>query len=209
MRSSSLLPLCAALLTLSCCIGTARAQEVHLYGGYNGSNVQESGHERWVGRAGYQFGADLLIGDRWFLKPGIQFLVRNLDYSLVATGPNSEVTAPAQDFTYTSRSLRVPVMLGFHLFDPADEPMLNVYAMGGPSVLMNLNADLDNDALTVKTNGTQWYLGFGAGVELGFLFVEGGYDVAMSNVFKGSDFDTNPKVNFVYANAGLRLRFAR
>lgn len=30
----------------------------------------------------------------------------------------------------------------------------------------------------------------------------------MSNVFKGDDFDTNPKVNYVYALAGLRLKLA-
>jgi hypothetical protein len=189
-------------------IGSAvSAQEIRLYGGYNGSNVRESGDERWVGRAGYQFGADVLIGHQWFLKPGVQFLVRNIDYSFAGSMPDGVVT-PAQDFTYTSRSLRVPVMLGFRLMDPDNDPALNIYAMGGPSALMNLKADLDNDALTAETNNTQWYIGFGAGLELGFLFEEGGYDIAMSNVFKGSDFRTNPKVNFVYANAGVRLRLA-
>lgn len=34
------------------------AQEIRLYGGYNGSNVSKAGTEQWVGRAGYQFGAD-------------------------------------------------------------------------------------------------------------------------------------------------------
>ena len=93
--------------------------------------------------------------------------------------------------------------------DPEDEPAVNVYLMGGPSALMNLNAKLNNDALTVKTNSTQWYVGFGGGLEFGFLFVEAGYDVAMSNVFKGNDFVTNPKVNFVHANAGVRLKLAQ
>lgn len=185
------------------------AQEVRLYGGYNGSNVAKSGAEDWRGQAGYQFGADVLIGNRWFLMPGIEFLVRNLNYSFTQTSPDGTTTIPDQEFKYTSRSLRVPVMLGLHLIDPESDPAVNIYLMGGPSAMMNLNADLGNDALDVETNNTQWYVGFGGGVELGFLFAEAGYDVAMSNVFKGSTFETNPKVNFLHINAGVRLRLAK
>lgn len=188
---------------------TGNAQEIRLYGGYNGSNVSKAGDEQWVGRSGYQFGADMLIGSQWFLKPGIEFMVRNLNYTWGGSAPDGSTVFPDTEFDYTSRSLRVPIMLGVHLMDPADDPALNIYIMGGPSALMNLNADLDNDALTVETNSNQWYIGFGGGLELGFLFVEAGYDVAMSNVFKGSAFETNPKVNFVHANAGVRLRLAR
>lgn len=194
-----------ALLSLSlCALGlSASAQEFRLSGGYNGSNVSEAGNEHWVGRAGYQFGADLVLGQRWFLKPGVHFLVQNLDYSY-----SNGTDVNAQQFTYTSRSLRVPVLVGFNLLDAADDPAINVNVFGGPSALMNLNADLDNNALNVETTGTQWYLGFGAGVTLGFLFVEGGYDVAMSNVFKGDTFNTNPKANFVHASVGVRLQLA-
>ena len=205
MRTPKLIMVaCGLALAPSLC----SAQEIRLYGGYNGSNVATAGQENWRGRAGYQFGADVLIGSRWFLKPGVELLVRNLNYSFTNTADGA-TTIPDQDFEYTSRSLRVPVVLGLHLIDPENDPAVNVYVMGGPSAMMNLNADLNNDALNVETNNTQWYLGFGGGLELGFLFVEAGYDVAMSNVFKGSDFDTNPKVNFVHANAGVRLRLAR
>lgn len=187
----------------------ASAQEIRLYGGYNGSNVAKAGNEKWVGRAGYQFGADLTIGSQWFVKPGIEFMVRNLNYSLAGTAPDGTTIMPDTEFDYTSQSLRVPVMLGFHFMDPADDPAVNLYLMGGPSALMNLNANMNNDALTVETNSTQWYLGFGGGLEFGFLFVEAGYDVAMNNVFKGDNFETNPKVNFLHANAGVRLKLAQ
>lgn len=198
-----------AVIGLALASSRCPAQEVRLYGGYNGSNVAKSGVEDWQGQAGYQFGADLLLGSKWFVKPGIELLVRNLDYSFTQTSADGSTTLPAQEFRYTSRSLRVPVMLGLHLIDPDNDPAVNIYLMGGPSAMMNLNADLDNDALDVETNNTQWYVGFGGGLELGFLFVEAGYDVAMSNVFKGSTFDTNPKVNFLHVNAGVRLRLAK
>jgi hypothetical protein len=195
-----LLPLLALML------GTApvNAQEIRLSGGYNASNVREAGNEQWVGRPGYQFGADVLLGSQWFLKPGVHFMVRELRYT-IAEAP--ELTA--QEFRYTSRSLAVPVMLGLNLIDPASDPGFNIYVMGGPTALMNLSADLNNDQFTVETRGTQWYLGGAAGLSLGFLFVEGGYNAAMNNVFKGETFETNPRVNYAYAIAGLRLRLAR
>lgn len=149
-----------------------------------------------------------MIGQRWFLKPGIEFLVRNLGYTYAGSSTDGTVL-PGHEFEYTSRSLRVPVMVGLHLIDPGNDPAVNIYVMGGPSAMMNLNAELNNDALNVETNSTQWYLGFGGGLELSFLFVEAGYDVAMSNVFKGSDFNTNPKVNFLHLNAGVRLKLAQ
>ena len=185
------------------------AQEIRLYGGYNGSNVAKAGTENWRGRSGYQFGADVMLGSRFFVKPGIEFLVRNLHYTYAGAGPDGSTILPDQEFEYTSRSLRIPVMVGFKLIDPENEPAVNIYVMGGPSAMMKLNADLNNDALKVETNSTQWYLGFGGGLEVSFLFAEVGYDVAMTNVFKGSDFNTNPKVNFLHINAGVRLRLAK
>lgn len=200
----------ATVLLLLCCgTFTLHAQEFRLGAGYNGSNVRSAGTERWIGRGGYQFGADLLLGNLWFVKPGVHLLVRNLNYTLVGIGPDGIPTGTDVDFRYTSRSLRVPLLVGRHLLDPSDDPAFNVYVLGGPTALFNLSADLDNDALNVETQAAQWYLGFGGGVEVSFLFVEAGYDVAMSNVFKGDRFSTNPKVNNVYASAGVRLRLAK
>lgn len=184
-------------------VATSNAQEIHLSAGYNGSNVQKAGDEAWTGRGGYQFGADLKFGQHWFVEPGVHFLVRNLNYTYVAA-PD----IPAQEFRYTAQSLRVPLMLGLNLMDPAEDPAVNVSIMGGPSALIGLESELDQDELIVETRGTQWYLGFAGELQLGFLFVNGGYDVAMSNVFEGESFSTNPKVNFYHLSAGIRLKLA-
>ncbi len=192
-----------ALLFLLLTGTPAVAQEFHFSGGYNASNVTEAGNEQWVGLPGYQFGADLLLGNRWFVKPGVHFMVRELRYT---RAPINGIAA--QEYRYTNRSLAVPVFLGLNLIDPIDDPAINLYVMGGPTALMNLSADLNNDELTVETRGSQWYLGAAAGLKLGFLFVEGGYNAAMSNVFRGEGFSTNPRVNYVYAAAGIRLQLA-
>jgi hypothetical protein len=198
----------ALLTTVALAIGCipALAQEFRFGGGYNGSNVREAGDEQWVGRAGYHFGVDLVLGRTWFLRPGAYFQVRNLDYSVAGLDQNGNPNGTDVEFRYTDRSLRVPLLAGFRLLDP-DSP-LNIYVVGGPTALFNVSADLNNDELNVETSRTQWYIGAGAGLELSFLFLEGGYNVAMSDVFEGQRFETNPRVNQVTLTAGIRLRLA-
>jgi hypothetical protein len=183
---------------------SSQAQTFHLSGGLSGSNVREAGDERWAGRGGYQFGADVLIGNRMFVKPGVHFLVRNLRYVLLDAGAGS---ISQQEYKYTSNALSVPVLVGAHLLDPSDDRLFNAYLMAGPTALITLKTDLNNDAINVTTRGTQWYFGGGGGLGYGPVFMEAGYHVAMSNVFKGDGFSTNPKVNYTYLIAGVRLRF--
>lgn len=203
MRTNNifLIALTAALPTLS------QGQELRLSGGYNGSNVQPANGEGWTGRAGYQFGADLLLGDQMFLRTGLHLLVRNLDYTYAEANGQGIPDAPPEDFDYTSRSLRVPLQVGLHVLDPEKGTALNAYAVAGPSLLYTLNTRLSQDELEVTTTDMQGYLGFGLGATLGFLFIEGGYDVALSRAVE-TNF-TDPKVNMYYLMGGLRLQLAR
>lgn len=191
--------------TLSPCL----AQELRLGGGYTGSNVRDAGTARWVGRAGYQLGVDLLLGQRVFVKPGIHLQVRNMNYTVLGIGQNGEPDGSESEYKYTSRALRIPVLVGARLIAPTDESEFNMYVMGGPTALIAINADLDDNSLNVTTRSTQWYLGFGLGMEYKFLFLEGGYDVAMTNVFEGDGINTNPKVNNLYVAAGVRFELKK
>ncbi len=190
----------SAVLTFT----SVRGQEIRLSGGYNGSNVQEAGDEAWTGRGGYMLGADLKLGQQWFIEPGVHFMVRNLNFT-TASLPD----VPAQEFKYTERSLCVPLMLGLTLLGSDEDAALRASILGGPTALIGLGSELDQNSLDVTTNAAQWYLGFAGEVEMGFLFVRGGYDVAMSNVFDGESFSTNPKVNFYHLAAGVRLQLAQ
>ncbi len=196
------------LVGMSLCLA-GTAQELRLIGGYSGSQVREAGPEHWVGRAGWSLGADVVLGNRLFLRSGVHFHVRNLNYSMVGTDPDGGLTGTDVEFKYTSRSLRVPIHLGLRLIDPETDPFANIYVFGGPTAMMALSAELGQNALDVETRPAQWSIGFGAGLELGPVFVEAGYDVGMTNVFKGAGFSTNPEVNHLQALAGLRLRLAR
>ena len=189
--------------------GAAQAQELRLSGGYNGSNIAERGEEKWVGKAGYQFGADILLGSKWFVKGGAHFMVRNINYSVATIDDQGNPTEKVEEFRYTSQFLRVPIHAGFRFIDPADEPVVNAYVMAGPMALFRLNTKFEEDAVDVQTNPAHWFIGAGAGVQFGPVFIEGGYDVALTNEFKNITlFDTNPKVNQIYALIGLRLKLA-
>jgi len=186
---------------------SSTAQEIRFSAGYNGSNIKETGTDKWAGRAGYQFGADVLLGNRVFVKPGINFMVRNLNYSFADT---TGITPT--EFKYTSRYLSVPIMLGVNFLDPTDDPPINAYVMAGLTALFNLSADLNNNNLDVQTSSSQWYVGFGAGLEFSFLFLEAGYDVALTkefDEFNRPNLTTNPKVNYLHIVGGVRLRLAK
>ncbi|MEO8068415.1 MAG: outer membrane beta-barrel protein [Flavobacteriales bacterium] len=196
-------------ILLAATVGAA-AQELRISGGYNGSNISEAGKEKWVGKAGYQFGADLLLGSRWFVKGGAHFMVRNISYSVATIDDQGNPTENVNEFRYTSQFLRVPIHGGFRFIDPKDEPVVNAYIMAGPTAQFRLNTKFEEDAVHVDTNPAHWYIGAGAGLQFGPVFIEGGYDVALTNEFKGvNTFNTNPKVNQIYALIGVRLKLAQ
>lgn len=186
-------------------LGTIQAQEIRLGVGYSGSKVNKKANDNWTGRAGYQYGIDLVLGNRVFVKPGIYMQVRNLDFTLMGVGEDDQPTGITTESRFTSKSLRIPVMLGVRLLDNPDARDFNLYATGGPTALIGLNTKSDENSLSFSTRSTQWYIGFGLGAEYRFLFLDAGYDVGMSNMFKGEGINTNPKVNDLYINAGLRF----
>ena len=102
-------------------------------------------------------------------------------------------------------ALRIPLMGGIRLIDPVDGKDFNLYVTGGPTALIGLRTESDNNSLSFTTRSTQWYLGFGAGAEYRFLFIDAGYDVGMTNMFNGDGINTNPRINNSYITAGLRF----
>jgi len=194
-----------SLLICAASVGTLQAQEIRLGGGYSGSKVDADGSDNWKGRAGYQYGIDLLLGKRFFIKPGIYMQIRNLDYTTVGIGQDGVSNGITTETRYTSKALRIPLMGGIRLIDPTDETDFNVYVTGGPTALIGLSTNTDGNSLSFTTRSTQWYLGFGAGAEYRFLFLDAGYDVGMTNMFNGDGINTNPRINNSYITAGLRF----
>jgi len=184
---------------------TLNAQEIRLGAGYSGSTVNKSASDDWKGRAGYQYGIDVVLGNRFFLKPGIYMQVRNLDFASTGVGNDNQPTGITTETRYTSKALRIPVMAGIRLMNNDNTTDFNMYITGGPTALIGLSTKSDENSLNFTTRSTQWYLGFGLGAEYRFLFLDAGYDVGMTNMFTGDGINTNPKINNSYITAGLRF----
>ncbi|MCB0791817.1 MAG: hypothetical protein H6595_12140 [Flavobacteriales bacterium] len=200
-------PMYLVLMLTLATSGTTDAQEIRLSGGYNGSDVGPAKSDGWVGRAGYQFSADLLLGHRLFFRTGTHFLVRNLNYSYVPANGDGVPSEVEQEYRYTERCLYVPAQLGFRFFDPVGDPTVNLYVVGGPSALFTLDTHLSDAELDVRSNSAMVLAGGGLGVTIGFLFVEGGYHAALDRSLHTSL--TDPKVNMYYIMGGVRLQLAR
>ncbi len=74
-------------------------------------------------QAGYQFGGGVLIGDKFYVEPGIQFL------------RNSRVISQEtiEDIDFSQNFVKIPVYAGYHLLGHESGPVaLRIFA--GPAV---------------------------------------------------------------------------
>lgn len=151
----------------------------------------------WKSAIGYQLGADLQIGKKFYLQPGIQF-----EFARNSVEPDVE----NMKFHFTRTHLRIPVMAGY-AFNGAGSNF-SVRMFTGPNASFLLNAETGSGILDIRKSDLSnavfgWNIGFG--LDISIFFVDAGYQFGLSEVFK--NFEGGAKDNFYYANAGLRIRF--
>ncbi len=197
------------------CLPAIAQIDVRAYGGVNvvqlstdqgESLIDEVIHNRSIsGRPGYQFGAAVLFGERFYVQPGFQ-------WTTVSTEVVNENTATGAELTdeTTVSMISVPLRVGFRLIDPEVENMFNVRVWGGfdghhvTSVDHSVNdpntgAIDEGDYSNLIVNAD-----FGLGIDILFFFIESGYQLGISPVYTGGD---QAKANSFYANLGVRFSF--
>jgi hypothetical protein len=197
------------------CLPAIAQIDVRAYGGVNvvqlstdqgESLIDEVTHNRSIsGRPGYQFGAAVLFGERFYVQPGFQ-------WTTVSTEVVNENTATGAELTdeTTVSMISVPLRVGFRLIDPEVENMFNVRVWGGfdghhvTSVDHSVNdpntgAIDEGDYSNLIVNAD-----FGLGIDILFFFIESGYQLGISPVYTGGD---QAKANSFYANLGVRFSF--
>jgi hypothetical protein len=186
--------------------GVASAQlEIRPHAGFNIQNLTESvdGTE-WKGTTGYQFGGHIMIGNQFFIQPGIQYVVSKSELSATSA------SGPIATFTLTTGSLRVPAVIGYRFSDPSSEPFLNLRLFGGLAANFPLSSTFDEEGVEdVEVGPANFALTAGAGLDISIFFVDLGYDIGMSNIFNDEDFDVDTKQNQLQVSAGVRLKFAQ
>ena len=197
------------------CLPAIAQIDVRAYGGVNvvqlstdqgTSLIDEVIHNRSIsGRPGYQFGAAVLFGERFYVQPGFQ-------WTTVSTEVVNENTATGAELTdeTTVSMISVPLRVGFRLIDPEVVNMFNVRVWGGfdghhvTSVDHSVNdpntgAIDEGDYSNLIVNAD-----FGLGIDILFFFIESGYQLGISPVYTGGD---QAKANSFYANLGVRFSF--
>jgi len=166
--------------------------------GFNSSTLTKSlDNAVFSDQVGFQFGADVQLGTKWYIQPGIFWESAKNELRERIDGDRTEISVDR---------IRIPVMLGYHLLSDRGG-LLDVRAFTGPNAAFSVNKNVKETSLLAKDDLKNavygWNLGFG--VDLAILFVDAGYMFGLSEVFEGMA--TDVRNNLFYANAGIRIGF--
>lgn len=144
---------------------------------------------------GFLIGADIMYGKRLYLNTGIYYF-----------GMSSKLSTGTSDDKIQFTKIKVPVLIGYKLIPL--ESMVNVRLFAGPSVsyVADIKSKDFNNIDKEDFNRGVWSANAGIGFDFLFLFVDAGYEVGMSNVFKNPDTFGTSKNNAFYVTGGVRLK---
>lgn len=190
-----------AAIALLFVAATATAQlTLRPYAGINSNTLTEDVEDLvdWKSKVGYQLGADLQIGNKFYVQPGVQmeFVKNTAEFQII--NPTSS------DFSRTH--LRIPLMIGYAFGEIDGNFAARVFT--GPNASIVLSAEVEDEDIKdeLKNAVFGWNVGFGADISI--LFIDLGYQFGLSEVFENLDIDPEnaSKSNAFYANVGLRIR---
>ena len=150
-----------------------------------------------TGRLGWQIGGTVILGDQFYLEPGI-FWVKN-NWNL------QELNTNLPEFKNDISSLRIPAYLGWNVVGDAGDDR-NFHLFGGPAAQIVTKVNSGTTGLTKDDfSGFIWGLNVGAGLSIGKIFIDGGYEWGLTNIYKNDP--NNVRSSGWWLNAGFRLEF--
>lgn len=186
----------------------AKAQlEIKPTVGVNLSNVSTTpSGTKTSAKMGYQFGASVMFGERLYLSPGIYYYQQKTQYVI----QNSENSTTLVTSDEKIAGVKIPLLVGFKIIDPTNDPMINLRVFAGPSVLFNTTNKFSDGVINDNVNWKKntWGAQVGAGVDISIFFIEAGYEFGLSSAYEGDSASENfkdIKHNTFVVNAGLRF----
>ena len=184
-----------AALVFTLITATNAQVEIKALIGTNVSGMPGHGFHDLKGSAGYQFGGGVLIGEKFYVEPGIQFGKM--------TSTITE-TSGAEDFDLKQNFVRIPVYVGYHILGAEDQPIA-LRLFGGPAVTLAGKLDKELSVFDKDNmNNALWGIDGGVGLDIFFLFLELNYEHSFTDRFIDG---TEGKHNSVYVNAGVHIDF--
>lgn len=201
------------MLVLGFSTSIAQNFDIRAYGGLNilqlssdqGTSLIDGvlHHQTVSGRPGYQFGAAITFGDRFYVHPGFQYTI----LTTKVVNENSVLGTELTDET-TLNAISIPLKVGFRLINPEIENIFNIRIFGGFDGHHILSVDHSTKSGGVDDINVDDYSNliinadFGMGIDLLFFFVDVGYQLGLTPVYSGAD---NAKSNAFYSNLGIRI----
>jgi hypothetical protein len=148
------------------------------------------------GQAGFQFGASVLIGDKFYVEPGVFWVKKSTQFVEEGTTPD--------ELDLDMSGIRIPVAIGYHLLGH-EESTAALRILGGASAFVVTSVDaegVDKDDFSSPA----WGVFAGAGLDIWILFLDVKYEWSLTDVASVTDFDIGKHKGF-YTNAGVRFRF--
>lgn len=147
---------------------------------------------------GFQLGADLRIGGRFYFQPGAHFGRSATTVSEVFT----DSTVAEDDLIRTT--LKLKALVGFNLINVTG---FKLRANAGPTYDVLVSVDSRKDELAFNQedyNAGSFNMDAGVGVDLGILTAEAGLSYGLSKAYKDIGVLTNDAKYFtIYATVGL------
>lgn len=148
------------------------------------------------GRAGFQIGGSVLIGNKFYFEPGVFYTKKSTEFV--------EEGVSANDIKLNMTGIRIPVTVGYHLLGN-EESLAALRIMAGGSAFIVTGVDAEN-ADKEDFNSPAWGVYAGAGVDVWILFLDVKYEWSLTDVASITDFDIG-KHKALYANLGVRIKF--
>ena len=144
MKKAILSIICIAVLSITMVAQKSTESQktpidIKVMGGFNSSHLTTE-HIDWKtqGRVGYQFGASVLVGNKFYFEPGISYVTMTKD---VWDSKNPDSTS----FKNNISSIRIPAKIGYHIIGNEETLAdLRLFAGFGASFITNVNNDADD-----------------------------------------------------------------
>jgi hypothetical protein len=150
------------------------------------------------GRIGYQFGAGVLIGQKFYVEPSVYWL-RVAQYATAKNDPEEVENLIALN------SISIPVHLGYHIIGGKEEKFVSLRIFTGATgnILTKVNSDV-SDVTEDDFNNFQVGIDAGLGIDIWFLFLDAQYSWGVTKLMKEN---SDAKLRGFTANAGFRIPF--
>lgn len=149
-----------------------------------------------TGRIGWQLGGTIAFGDEFYFEPGIFWVKNNWELQ------NPQVAG--NKFKNDISSLRIPVFVGWNVIGDATDDK-NFHVFGGPAAQIITKVNPGTGFVEDDFNKFIWGMNLGAGLAIGKIFIDGGYEWGFINIYKNDPNDVRNRG--FWLNVGFRLEF--